>query len=70
MKDHTRKINDIFISYDLRFFLTAGDDGAAFSYNIITGKKMKCYYHPKKLPINHIIVSTNPLPVVILFSNQ
>lgn len=44
-------------------------DGTVFSYNIYTGRKMKVFYHPNKLPINNVIVSTSPLPVLILFCN-
>ena len=70
MKDHVKQITSIFISYDLRFFFTAGEDGAVFGYNILTGKKMKVYYHPKRLPITGIIVSTCPLAVLVMFCNQ
>ena len=45
-------------------------DGSVFGYNIYTGRKMKVFYHPKKLPINHVIVSTSPLPVVLLFCSK
>ena len=29
-------------------------DGSVFLYNIITGKKLKAYYHPNLLPINEV----------------
>jgi hypothetical protein len=69
MKDHYKQITSIFICYDLRCIFTSSMDGHVFGYNIITGRKMKMYCHPTLLPINHVIISTSPLPVVILFSN-
>jgi len=70
IKDHNKQITSIFIAYDLRCLFTSSMDGSVFGYNIITGKKMKIFYHPKQLPINNVIVSTSPLAVVILFCNQ
>lgn len=69
MKDHRKQITSIFICYDLRFLFTSSMDGTVYGYNIITGKKMRVFYHPKLMPINHVIVSINPLPVIIMFSN-
>jgi WD40 repeat protein len=70
IKDHHKQITSIFISYDLRCLFTSSMDGSVFGYNIITGRKMKVFYHPKLLPINNVIVSTSPLPVVVLFSSS
>lgn len=70
MKDHIKQITNIFISYDLRLFFTAGEDGVVYGYNILTGKKMKVYYHPKRLPVSNIVVSTCPLAILVMFCNQ
>lgn len=70
LKDHKKQVTSIFISYDLRCLFTSSLDGSVYGYNIITGRKMKVFYHPEKLPINHVVVSTSPLPIVILFSNS
>jgi len=67
--DHTQQINSIFISYDLLSFVSASKDGTVYVYNLMTGKKIRIYYHPKNLPISHALVSTCPLPVVIIFCN-
>lgn len=70
MRDHHKQITSIFISYDLRCLFTSSMDGSVYGYNIITLRKMKVFYHPKLLPISNFIVSTSPLPVIVLFSNE
>jgi len=70
MKDHHKQITSVFISYDIRCLFTSSLDGSVFAYNIISGKKVKVFYHPDLLPVSAVVVSTNPLPVVVLFSNQ
>lgn len=70
MRDHHKQITSIFISYDLRCLFTSSMDGSVYGYNIITLRKMKVFYHPKLLPISNFIVSTSPLPVIVIFSNE
>jgi len=69
-KDQKAQISSIFFSYDLKCFAVSSLDGSVFLYNIITGKKIRAYYHPNGLPVNEIIISTNPLASIVLFSNQ
>lgn len=69
MHDHSLAITCIFISYDMKCLWTSSLDGSVYGYNIITNKKIKVFYHPKLLPISNIIISTNPLPVIIIFCN-
>lgn len=68
-KDHHKQITSIFISYDLKCVFTSSTDGCVYGYNIITGRKMKVYHHPSLLPISNVVISTSPLPVVVLFCN-
>jgi WD40 repeat protein len=50
--DQKEQITSIFFSYELKCFAVSSMDGSVILYNIITGKKMRAYYHPKRLPIN------------------
>lgn len=52
--DHTKQITSIFISYELLCFATSSEDGRVFLYNLMTGKKLRVFHHPKHLPISHV----------------
>jgi WD40 repeat protein len=68
--DHSLKINSIFISYELRSFATCSDDGSIQLYNIITGKRLRAYFHPELKPISNILITTCPLAVIIMFCSR
>lgn len=70
MSDHCLKVNSIFISNELKSFVSCSEDGSVNMYNIITGKKIRSYRHPEGKPINNVIVSTCPLAVLIMFCNR
>lgn len=53
-KDQKAQISSIFFSYDLKCFAVSSLDGSVFLYNIITGKKIRSYYHPNGLPVNEV----------------
>lgn len=53
-KDQKAQISSIFFSYDLKCFAVSSLDGSVFLYNIITGKKIRAYYHPNSLPVNEV----------------
>jgi WD40 repeat protein len=52
--DHTKQITSFFISYELLCFATSSEDGRVFLYNLMTGKKIRVFHHPKHLPISHV----------------
>lgn len=51
-------------------FAIASKDGSVFLYNTITGSKQRVYYHPKRLPISEVVITTNPLAAILLFCND
>lgn len=53
--EHSGKVNSIFISYELRAFATCSEDGSANLYNIITGERLRAYFHPERKPIDNVL---------------
>ena len=51
-RNHTEQITAIVFSVELQCFATASFDGSVFVYNMITGKKIRAYYHQKRAPIH------------------
>ena len=56
IKDQNAQITSIFSSHELKCFAVSSQDGSVMVYNIITGKKIRAYYHPNKLPIDDVIL--------------
>lgn len=69
LRDHYKQITSIFISEDVGCLFTSSMDGCIYGYNILTSRKMKVLRHPKELPISNVVVSTSPLPVILMFCN-
>lgn len=69
LKDQKDQISSIYFSNDLQCVSIASLDGSVFLYNIITGKKLRVYYHEKRMPIDEVIITSNPLAAVVFFCN-
>ena len=54
LKDQKDQISSIYFSNDLQCVAIASLDGSVFLYNIITGKKLRVYYHEKRMPIDEV----------------
>ena len=52
--DHSGAVTAIFISDDTRLLATSSMDGSVHVYNIITGKKIRSYFHPERKPLNNV----------------
>ena len=55
IKDQREQITSIFYSNDLQCFAISSLDGSVFLYNMITGKKLRAYYHERKSPIDEVL---------------
>ena len=52
--DHSDVVTSVFVCEELKVFATSSRDGSVHLYNIITGEKMRSYFHPDRRPINHV----------------
>jgi hypothetical protein len=68
LKDQKDQISSIYFSNDLQCVAIASLDGSVFLYNIITGKKLRVYYHEKRMPIDEVkilIFRLSSLPILL-----
>lgn len=54
----------------MRAFATASLDHTVNLYNIHNGVKYRAFNHPQNHPINNVILVSNPVVSVIIFSND
>jgi len=67
--DHDDEITGIHITYDSRLLTTCSLDTKANIYNMITGEKIRTFYHPNNLPLTRALVSLYPIATIVLYSD-
>ncbi|KAL4509991.1 hypothetical protein ABPG72_010184 [Tetrahymena utriculariae] len=70
INDHRDRITQIKISKDLLVFATASEDSTINIYNLISGQFYRTFFHPNNLSIDNVLISYQPLPCIVFYSNQ